>query len=199
MAFVDELKKKIAAEQDKLGELYSQIGKKYAELHRTDAEPELKALMDEVLGCEDAVKEYEVQIAQIDSKDRCPKCGAEVPEGFMFCGACGTKVRVPEQPKIETEVCPHCGTEVEKGKRFCTECGKPLHAPEPLRPQPEPLKPTGEAKLCPKCGAKNEPDSVFCESCGTKLDSDDGKKRCPKCGAELEPDSIFCTECGTKV
>ncbi|MBQ7680217.1 MAG: chitobiase/beta-hexosaminidase C-terminal domain-containing protein [Butyrivibrio sp.] len=37
---------------------------------------------------------------------KCPKCGAEVPEGNWYCGKCGTEIRVvPEfEPEVETEI-----------------------------------------------------------------------------------------------
>ena len=49
----------------------------------------------------------------------CDSCGAEVPEGNQFCGACGTEVsRAPR--------CPECGTDAEAGQRFCGGCGTSL-------------------------------------------------------------------------
>ena len=199
MAFVDELNKKIAAEKEKQNKLYSQIGEKYVELHKSDAEPALKPLTDEVGGCEQAIKEYKEQIAQIENKSRCPKCGAEVPSGFSFCGNCGTRVKEAPEPVANTEKCPNCGAEIEMGRKFCTECGKPLRAPEPAKPAAPTATEASAEKVCAKCGAKNEADAVFCENCGKKLADENGKKLCPKCGAELEPDSVFCTECGAKV
>jgi adenylate cyclase len=47
---------------------------------------------------------------------RCPSCGFENPEGFRFCGSCGTAL---------ARACPNCGAEVPEGFRFCGTCGHP--------------------------------------------------------------------------
>lgn len=44
----------------------------------------------------------------------CKKCGAQLPEGSLFCPACGEKVEVKK-------ICHNCGKEVEG--RFCAFCG----------------------------------------------------------------------------
>lgn len=49
----------------------------------------------------------------------CANCGAELEEGALFCGECGTKVQA--QPQACT--CPKCGAEVKAGKKFCASCG----------------------------------------------------------------------------
>jgi adenylate cyclase len=53
---------------------------------------------------------------------RCPECGFENPDGFKFCGSCGTELSVS---------CPNCGAPAPSGFRFCGECGHPLDASGP--------------------------------------------------------------------
>lgn len=48
---------------------------------------------------------------------KCYHCGAEVEEGSVFCGNCGTKVLT---------ACPDCGAPVN-GNKFCRQCGKQLY------------------------------------------------------------------------
>jgi len=50
----------------------------------------------------------------------CSKCNSAVPEGFKFCGDCGTPV-VPPNPK-----CNQCNKEFAPGMKFCPECGNKL-------------------------------------------------------------------------
>ena len=44
----------------------------------------------------------------------CPKCGADIPRGFKFCGQCGYKTQL---------ICPKCSGEIPIGFKFCGECG----------------------------------------------------------------------------
>ena len=53
---------------------------------------------------------------------RCPTCGFDNPEGFRFCGSCGTTL---------ARTCPNCGADVPKGFRFCGTCGQALDEAPP--------------------------------------------------------------------
>ncbi len=48
---------------------------------------------------------------------KCSKCGFENPDGFAFCGQCGTALSTP---------CPQCGFKNPSGFAFCGQCGAPL-------------------------------------------------------------------------
>jgi class 3 adenylate cyclase/predicted ATPase len=55
---------------------------------------------------------------------KCARCGFENPEGFTFCGKCGSPL---------TSGCPRCGFENPPGFAFCGNCGAPLgEAPDRL-------------------------------------------------------------------
>lgn len=60
-----------------------------------------------------------ILIDKVSCPSHCTNCGAELEEGAMFCGECGTKVQ--SQPQACT--CPKCGAEVKAGKKFCVSCG----------------------------------------------------------------------------
>lgn len=51
----------------------------------------------------------------------CPTCGAANAAGTKFCGECGTKLEVPQQPEVK--ICAGCGAELAPGLKFCGECG----------------------------------------------------------------------------
>lgn len=53
------------------------------------------------------------------SANKCPKCGASVPQGQKFCGECGASM-------VTANKCPNCGAENEPGMKFCGECGTKL-------------------------------------------------------------------------
>ncbi|HZU80892.1 MAG TPA: adenylate/guanylate cyclase domain-containing protein, partial [Acidimicrobiales bacterium] len=51
----------------------------------------------------------------------CPSCHAVVPEGFRFCGQCGTALAVV--------ACASCGGSNPSGQHYCGHCGAALGAP----------------------------------------------------------------------
>ena len=79
-------------------------------------------------------------------ENKCPKCGAVLPEAAKFCFSCGEKLT-----PAGMVVCPSCGKTVPKGA-FCLECG---HAFE---------------KKCPSCGEALPEGARFCLHCGTKIE-----------------------------
>ena len=56
----------------------------------------------------------------------CPECGQENPDGFKFCGSCGTSLVA--QAIVS---CPSCGQESPEGFAFCSACGAALTPEEP--------------------------------------------------------------------
>ena len=54
---------------------------------------------------------------------KCGRCGFENPQGFTFCGKCGSPLLA---------ACPQCGFENPQGFAFCGQCGKPLAAQDRL-------------------------------------------------------------------
>jgi adenylate cyclase len=50
----------------------------------------------------------------------CSNCGSENPQGFRFCGACGTSLAT---------TCSNCGVDVPPGFSFCGVCGHPVGEP----------------------------------------------------------------------
>ena len=76
----------------------------------------------------------------------CPKCGASVNDGALFCTVCGAKmVSEPAEmpaPEVRPEpvamavpnVCPKCGTPRTGNEKFCTGCGAPLTNAAPAEP-----------------------------------------------------------------
>ncbi len=80
--------------------------------------------------------------------DKCPKCGADLPENAKFCLSCGERI----QRDDGLITCPNCGSRVQKGK-FCLECGYRFPV----------------SNTCPKCGARLPEGAKFCLECGERL------------------------------
>ena len=67
----------------------------------------------------------------------CPTCGTESPEGYTFCGGCGSQLPAG---------CPQCGFANVPGGRFCGGCGHPLTTDEKLTPTPAPAPAATDAE-----------------------------------------------------
>lgn len=55
---------------------------------------------------------------------KCPKCGADLAEGVLFCRECGTKIDA-----LQKRFCRECGAALAEGAKFCTECGAKAEIP----------------------------------------------------------------------
>ena len=211
----------ISDEEMKINNIYCQIGKLYATVHRDDSEEAFAGMVAEVLESESRIEGYRIQILDVKGLVRCPQCGMELPKGAAFCMSCGTPIPKVEAPaQEELDECPSCGAMVVKGMCFCTTCGKPIDAQTVAEEAPAEMP----VKLaCANCGAALEADALFCAECGTSVRTaaasaeeenenyeapveaaateEDNSVRlvCGNCGAVLEYGALFCDQCGMSV
>lgn len=169
----------ITQEENKMNNVYYQIGKLYVSIHGNNCEKEFSGMVTTIAELERNIRAYRKQIQEVKGVQYCTKCGAEVPRGVAFCSSCGNPM-----PKTEMEVdtnnyvkCQSCGAPVRKGMRFCTSCGKPM------------------AQL----NIQNAKSQMPTISKNAEMKQDAAKKYCPNCGANLMDDCDFCTECGNKL
>lgn len=151
----------IADEEKNINALYPQIGRAYYELHKHDPEHALSELVAAVNDAFDRIEQLKEQIDAINGMQKCPRCGANVPEGGMFCNSCGAKM--PPKASVEHAVagtvrCTNCGAQLPNGQRFCVYCGTEIV--EPTQP---------ETKVCYNCGRELGADAAFCTGCGNPV------------------------------
>ncbi|MDR2650013.1 MAG: zinc-ribbon domain-containing protein [Clostridiales bacterium] len=141
----------LSSEEDKLKQIYTEIGKKVHEIYQYGGS--LGKFFDEkyseIQRTETAIDSIKSQIDTIKGVKTCPKCGASVERNAGFCPKCGNQLDSmppvpdapanPEQPFIlesparleppsvkNTVYCRFCQTENEAGSKFCLTCGRML-------------------------------------------------------------------------
>lgn len=93
----NNLKRKILYEEERIVEIFTDIGKKYYKNPDSDTS-ELKTLCDDIDQRRRRIKKMRYELNQIRGYKICPKCDAEVNERFQFCGRCGARL-----PDMEDE------------------------------------------------------------------------------------------------
>jgi len=138
----------LASEEDKLKQIYMEIGKKVHEIYQYGGT--LGKFFDEKYGeiqkTEAGIQALKNQMDTIKGVKTCPKCGASVDRDAGFCPKCGVQMdaipsaaaaAAPDTPpaipapaipalKRETVICRNCQSENEPGSKFCLTCGRLL-------------------------------------------------------------------------
>ncbi len=90
MSDTNNLKRKIAYEEERIVEIFTEIGKTY---YKTpDNVTELKSLVDDIETRKRRIKKMRFELQTKKGYKICPNCQSEVQEKFMFCGVCGAKL-----------------------------------------------------------------------------------------------------------
>ena len=155
----------IGDEEKSINNAFLQIGKAYYETYQ-DSPDELFA--QAIAGINESrakIASYTEQLKKLKGFVNCDKCGAEVPQSSIFCGACGaaTSTVAPTSTVTAASLCPKCNAVAAAGARFCHGCGYDYHIQniDIAEQTPQPL-------FCEGCGRKLEADEVFCVECGHK-------------------------------
>ena len=93
----NNLKRKILYEEERIVEIFTDIGKKYYKNPNEDPAA-LKVLCDDIDTRRRRIKKMRFELNGIRGYKICPKCDAEVNERFQFCGRCGARL-----PDVEDE------------------------------------------------------------------------------------------------
>jgi hypothetical protein len=110
----------------------------------------------------------------------CRYCGAELPEGALFCGECGRAVVAERAMPAPALVEPP----------YAALIGPPPVAPAPVAPAASPVAPVAAPV------AFSAADAASDDPADHVAPDDDAPSTCPQCGAYVEDDEIFCGECG---
>jgi len=119
----------ISGEEDKIKNLYTEIGKHVVNKHENgeNVDTDLLDYCKQVDDLNKAISELKNKIIELKNAKICSGCGCEIEKETMFCPKCGTKqenlVLKVEEPKVETLLCPACNQEVSQDTVFCTSCG----------------------------------------------------------------------------
>ena len=90
MSDTSNLKRKILYEEERILEIFQEIGRIY---YKTpDNVQELKLLVDDIDTRKRRIKKMRFELQTKKGFKICPNCQAEVNEKFMFCGVCGAKL-----------------------------------------------------------------------------------------------------------
>ena len=92
---VSNLKRKILYEEERIVEIFADLGKKYYK--NPDEDPSVfRALCDDIDARRRRIKKMKFELNTLRGYKMCPKCDAENNEKNIFCGVCGARLPDPE-------------------------------------------------------------------------------------------------------
>ncbi len=94
MADLGNLKRKIAYEEERILEIFGDIGRIYYK--SPQKEDELKDLCKDIDVRRRRIRKMKFEMQGLKGKRACPTCQSEVPEKYSFCGVCGKKFPISE-------------------------------------------------------------------------------------------------------
>ncbi len=198
----------VSDEEKRINAIYTEIGKKYFELHADDCEAVLVGMINSIKASKDKIDEYSEQIKQLKGITKCPNCRADVQNGSPFCSFCGIKLGITAPSKPNITLCAKCSSEISADSAFCTNCGTkvnnnpPTVTAAPIEPTPAPVQPTPSAVPPVQ---PTEPSNPISDAQSTPANTEPAAyaqpqaKFCTNCGNKIEGDAVFCTNCGTKL
>lgn len=223
------LKNAISANEQKIKQMYMEIGEAYYKEKQDNPEIFAKPMVETVFRLMAENEENRKKISVLKGNVICTKCGFGNQQGAKFCGECGA--RLPEKmPVLGGVICPKCGAQAEEGMRFCMSCGteltekmvenritKTVQISEDLnqngnRQETEKEFPDGEEKEVAAAGGEEE--IVEREEATVEEKEWRGSvqelqrktiseetiiKKCPFCGSVVEAGDIFCFDCGRQI
>ena len=141
-------------EEKNINAAYLNMGRKYAELHTADAEPEFQEFLSAIAASQEKIAEYREQIRKTKHLLICQGCGAEIPETVLYCTKCGAENPVGKQLAEERAA----REAAERAQREAEAAARQAAAQAPQAP--------AGAECCPNCGKPRMAGAMFCTFCG---------------------------------
>lgn len=181
---IQEINKAVTALEAKLGEKYRDLGEKFYEKNAAEPVAEFAEEFDDIKDIAAEIKNFRIELNEINGIYECSKCGARMAEASSFCAECGARIEKSKKILPEGMVeCENCGHLLGEGVKFCICCGyKMIKDEEEVAEEAAPAEEVVEAAV--EEAAPAEEDNVL---------------KCKNCGAELEPEDKFCIQCGAAV
>ena len=85
------LKKRLQYEEERIEEIFSEIGKKYFE-EPVQNKKLLDSLCEDIVTRQKRIKRMNFELNELKGIKVCEHCGTQIDEKFMFCGVCGAKL-----------------------------------------------------------------------------------------------------------
>ncbi len=130
-ASLAKVRAQIAAEENKLKGLYTDLGKAYYENPEDEG---IAAYRDSIDAEKAVILSYQREEASMRGLKTCPVCGAVMAKDVVYCSKCGAKYEPVEEPEEEKQAkeeaavkhCPVCDAVVTDDMAFCEVCGTRL-------------------------------------------------------------------------
>lgn len=88
---LSNLKKRLQYEEERIEEIFSEIGKKYFE-EPIQNKKLLDSLCEDIITRQKRIKRMNFELNELKGIKVCEHCGTQIDEKFMFCGVCGAKL-----------------------------------------------------------------------------------------------------------
>lgn len=136
MVEITKINMQISSTEDKIKDIYSEIGKvvfiKF-ELGK-EVDPDTLDLCNQAAEIKSNIEVLRQKIQELKNIKVCPGCGYEINDSTVFCPKCGAKCNVveetvvkPQQQAVTYRTCPNCGTTTsDTSGEFCPNCGTKL-------------------------------------------------------------------------
>lgn len=127
-AFLESLEQTKAAAEQRISDLFRELGQAYYEGHAEDHQTEYEKVMAALRDAYAEIARCQQQAGEIAARKRCSVCGAQLVDGSLFCNFCGVKLMdLPGSAGAQGQrTCPRCQAALHPDDMFCTSCGMDL-------------------------------------------------------------------------
>lgn len=99
-----KLESQISLEEEKIHNIYVQIGTEYYDQYKKDPVNPYAQLCEQITASKNTIEELKKEVEKLKGLQRCPSCGAAVSIEAAFCPACGTKMPEVKVEEVVQEV-----------------------------------------------------------------------------------------------